>query len=562
MSDISLFHSFAKGEKAHLKRGTNCVIYTRVSSKEQAENLSLTTQLKGCNLHAEKMRYTVLAHFGGTYESAATDERRQFTAMIDFVKKSKVRVSYILVYSLERFSRNENSLWLSSQLRKLGIEIVSVTQPIDTSNSSGQMQQKLLLIFGEFDNQLRKEKCMAGVKERLLEGTWPTKPPIGFETVRENGKRKIVINAKGKLLRKAFYWKAQEKITSEAIRERLAKKGLKVSRQRMSDIFRNPFYCGLMVHNMLEGKVVPGNQELLVSKELFLKVNGIVNQNTHGYTVNEINNALPLKKFVRCEGCGKSMSGYIVKKKNIHYYKCSGKGCCNNKSAKDLHNTFASILEYFKVGDPGLTSLIKAQSIASFNQLTKGLEDQNQLLHQQYGEVKKKIDRLEERFIEEEITSELYNKYFEKYRLEKAEIEKNLEQSPKGTSNLAECVDMTLNFVAKVPNNWMLADYLTRQQIQNLIFPDGLVYSKKNDGVLTQRINSMFLQVAYFKQVTAKKKSGIPELNLDFAALSALVERKGFEPSMPFWSIHTFQACAFDHSATSLIYCGCKNSIK
>ena len=29
-------------------------------------------------------------------------------------------------------------------------------------------------------------------------------------------------------------------------------------------------------------------------------------------------------------------------------------------------------------------------------------------------------------------------------------------------------------------------------------------------------------------------------------------ERKGFEPSIRFWRIHTFQACAFDHSATSL----------
>ncbi len=28
-------------------------------------------------------------------------------------------------------------------------------------------------------------------------------------------------------------------------------------------------------------------------------------------------------------------------------------------------------------------------------------------------------------------------------------------------------------------------------------------------------------------------------------------ERKGFEPLVPFWSTHAFQACAFDHSATS-----------
>src|SRR5208282_3213237 len=30
-----------------------------------------------------------------------------------------------------------------------------------------------------------------------------------------------------------------------------------------------------------------------------------------------------------------------------------------------------------------------------------------------------------------------------------------------------------------------------------------------------------------------------------------MAEREGFEPSIPFWSMHAFQACAFNHSATS-----------
>lgn len=40
-----------------------------------------------------------------------------------------------------------------------------------------------------------------------------------------------------------------------------------------------------------------------------------------------------------------------------------------------------------------------------------------------------------------------------------------------------------------------------------------------------------------------------------YASLSA--ERKGFEPLIPFWSIHTFQACLFNHSSTSP-FCVCK----
>ena len=438
MTEITLFNSFAKGKKSRIIRGTNCVIYTRVSTKEQADNnLSLETQRKACNAYAQKFNYTIMANFGGTYESAQTDERKEFTAMLSYVKKCRERISYIIVYSLERFSRNDNSIWLSSELRKLGIEIVSVTQPIDTSNPSGQMQQKMLFLFGEFDNQLRKQKCMAGTKEMLLRGDWPTMPPLGFDIVKINSKRSIVANQKGKLLKQAFEWKAHEGLSNEAIRTRLAEKGLKLCHQRISETLRNPFYCGMMVHNMLEGQVVEGNHEKLISKELFLKVNGLLDQNTHGYTINEENNAIPLKRFIHCDDCGKPMRGYLVHKKNIYYYKCNTVGCGNNKNASSLNQRFAKILEAFRLDQAiEFIDLIKKQTIATFNQLTKGQEDEYVVLQKQLQELMQKIDRLEERFINEEINGELYNKYYEKFSLEKKELEKNLLKASKQVSNL------------------------------------------------------------------------------------------------------------------------------
>lgn len=285
--------------------------------------------------------------------------------------------SYILVYSLERFSRNDNSIWLSGELRKLGVEIVSVTQPIDTSSASGIMQQKMLFLFGEFDNQLRKQKCTAGIKDMLLGGDWPTSPPTGFDTVKLNGKRRIVINETGKLIRLAFLWKAEEGLSNEAIRIRLAERGFNVYHQRISAMSRNPFYCGLMVHRMLEGRVIEGNHEQLVSREVFLKVNGLLDQNTHGYSIKEENNAIPLKRFMHFDGCGKPMRGYIVRRKNIHYYKCNTVSCGNNKSAKSLNDRFAAILGYFKLDATSeMINLIKAQTIATFNQLTKSTKDQ------------------------------------------------------------------------------------------------------------------------------------------------------------------------------------------
>ena len=478
MIQNSIFESFAKGKQSIKKvRGTNCVIYTRVSSREQADNLSLATQLKACNGYAEKLNYNVLARFGGTYESAETDERKEFGAMISYVKKSREKVAYILVYSLERFSRNDNSIWLSGELRKLGIEIVSVTQPIDTSSASGQMQQKMLFLFGEFDNQLRKQKCTAGIREMLHRGDWPTKPPLGYDAVRINSQRRIIVNSKGKILKQAFQWKAIEGLSNEAIRVRLAERGLKLCHQRITEIFRNPFYCGLMAHNMLDGQVIQGNHDGLVSKELFLKVNGVLDKNTHGYKLKEENDNLPLKRFLHCAGCGRPMRGYLATKKKTHYYKCNTVGCANNKNADVLNSRFERILNAFRFDRPlKMLKWIREQMVATFNQITRENDETHERLMHQNNELIKKINRLEERYVEEEITGEMYNKYSEKYAMEKREIEQNILKSTKQVSNLTECINSAIEFATELPLKWLSADYYTKQRIQYLLFPKGMTY--------------------------------------------------------------------------------------
>eukprot|EP01039_Chlorochromonas_danica_P014283 gene14283-16656_t len=197
MDELAVFKAFGKGEK---KRGTagekNCVVYTRVSSATQLNNTSLETQRKACIEFAQRFGYTILKNFGQTSESAKTDnERTEFTAMIDFVKKSKERVSKILVYSLDRFSRNQNAIWLSGQLRSLGINIISVTQAIDTSNPAGVLQESIVMIFNQFDLEIRKAKCNAGILAMVRSGGWPMRPPFGYDSIVKNSRRTIVPNA-------------------------------------------------------------------------------------------------------------------------------------------------------------------------------------------------------------------------------------------------------------------------------------------------------------------------------------------------------------------------------
>ena len=146
---LSHFAKFSKtaGSKAGTsKEAKTAVIYTRVSSKEQADkNLSLDFQRKSIEEYASRNGFTIAASFGGTYESAKTDGRKEFARMLDYVKKSKGAVSHILVYTLDRFSRTGGgAIKLAEELReKYGVTVFAVTQPADTSNPSGVLQQSI-----------------------------------------------------------------------------------------------------------------------------------------------------------------------------------------------------------------------------------------------------------------------------------------------------------------------------------------------------------------------------------------------------------------------------------
>ena len=507
LAEITIFDQFGKGKKLGVKAMTNnCVLYTRVSSKRQEQGYSLDIQLKDEQDFVQKESLNVLGIFGGTYESASTDERKEFNRMLQFIKKSKEKVSYIVVHMLDRFSRSgANSIYIKEQLKAAGVYILSVRQPVDVRTTSGDFQQNIQMIFSHYDNQVRREKCMSGIKEALSRGEWCHAAPKGYTALYEGGRRKLVVNEEGKLLRKAFLWKANEGLSNEECRERLAKLGVKLTFQRMSTIFKNPFYCGLIAHNMLEGKLVNGNHEKVTTREIFLKVNDVQKQNSHGFSWKAENDKVPMKIFLHCEDCGGAMTGYVVKKKGIWYYKCRKKGCCNNKATAAMHGVFEQILTSFTLKDE-YAPLIKAQMMLTIAKLTKEVHEDKQKVKVNCQEIERKLERLEERYITEEITPDLYIKYAEKFKQEKVGLFKELTKLEGQSSNHEEIVDHALSCAVNISKMWQSGGYKDKIRVQNWIFPEGLIYNKKKDTVRTTKINQVYAVMACQQQALAKMK--------------------------------------------------------
>jgi DNA invertase Pin-like site-specific DNA recombinase len=51
--------------------------------------------------YAQKNEFEIKGYYVGNYESSKTDERKEFGRMLKFVKTSKEKIVYILVYSLD-----------------------------------------------------------------------------------------------------------------------------------------------------------------------------------------------------------------------------------------------------------------------------------------------------------------------------------------------------------------------------------------------------------------------------------------------------------------------------
>lgn len=516
---------------ANQRSGNGAIIYTRVSSPDQMLNASIGTQKRMCKEYAEAKGYPIIGYFGETSESAKTDERREFQRMVNYAKKNK-KVCYILVYAVDRFSRTGiGGADISNKLAKMGIYLISITQGVDSSTPHGQFHQSIFFIFSQYDNQIRRQRTMTGLSERLRQGYWPFCLPKGYVNLNSGTRsnmHKIVPNKDGKILRNAWKWKIDELMPNKDIVKKLKTMGIKwINEKRLSDIFRNPFYCGKIVNTLLEGEIVKGKHEPLVSPEDFLKVNEILKgkfqKSKHS---KDMGVHLPLKRFVSCSDCGQPTTGYLVKAKNLYYYKCRTKGCKNNRSQKKMHLQFEEFLKRFEV-NKAAADHIKLGMNFVFEKFNESTKVEVERYEKQLAEINRKIEQFELRFVEGEINKFLFEKYSQKFEAEKQEVEQILEKSSFGSSNLENYINWVVSFSQNLTSTWTSSDHVKSEMLQELMFPEGISYDWENNEFRTERINILFMPIPYLCKGLDKNKNRIDNSNL---YQSDLVRHTGFEP--------------------------------
>ena len=533
--DMDLIKGFGKGKKTTLKNGGRAVIYQRVSSKRQEDGFSPETQVECCYEWAKRHNYEVVKCFEGEHESAKTDiNRKRFNEMLKFVRDKRNRIDAVIVYSTSRFSRN-GAFDVIEELKKREITVFSAISSYDARTASGEYIQGMELLSAKYQNREKAQAVKDNGAKALRSGRWIQMPPRGYDMKTTKSAQTITVNGEGRLIQKAFRMKADENLTNEEVRGRMIAMGLNLSKQNWSNIFGNIFYAGYFSHNFLEGDVVKGPHEPLVSLEDFLKINGrLAKSHNRGYEVKIEKEYAPLLGSIRCPVCGHNLTASLSTKmrkkygRDVGYYVCSRKDCKCNASTKKVNQKFEDWLDGVSLPE-SCENVLRRQLERAFPILNHNGMEEVKLIRANLTKKKTEVEQIEYNLATapDAKVREICSKQLAKVEAERDEILRELEERDKSILNLSDYVSFGLVLKDNMLKLWQLGNLGNKKRIQNLIFPDGLVYDKENDDIEPLSKNE-FLFVFDLKSMGYKDKEKGQTLN--FEDLSTLAPELGLEP--------------------------------
>jgi DNA invertase Pin-like site-specific DNA recombinase len=154
--------------------------YARVSTVDQAnEGVSLETQVEKIKAYCQLNDLTLAGVFvDAGISGAKVANRPELQSALQLVCSER---STLVVYSLSRLCRStRHTIEIAESLGRVGSDLVSLTEKIDTSSASGKMLFRLLSVLGEFERDIISERTKAALAHKKSKGERVGEIPIGY----------------------------------------------------------------------------------------------------------------------------------------------------------------------------------------------------------------------------------------------------------------------------------------------------------------------------------------------------------------------------------------------
>lgn len=474
---------------AKLRSMVGAVIYVRVSTKEQTENLSLPTQLRACEEYSCREGYEVLERFREEGESAKTADRPELQRLLKYCRAHKGKVHFVVVFNLTRFAREKyDHFALRAHLKSLGISLRSATEPIDDT-STGKLMEGVLASFAQFDNDVRSDRTRAGMKAALELGRWTFLAPIGYlNAPRSYGKSLIPDPERASVVQQIFGEFATGRFTKQELLHEMTRRGLKtrkglpVSAQAFSTMLQNKLYVGI-VETLGYGVVGKrGDFDPLITEEVFYRVQAILTgrAQTTG-PLNRRRPEFPLRAFIKCATCGRGVTASWSKGRSARYayYHCLPPCRAVNIPKARLEAQFVEELARLQP-TAGYMRMLKESVLRVWHDRKAWVKSEVASAEGRAKAIQQKLDRLDDAFIyKESIDLSTYERQRDRLREELTLIEIDRHSSKVDEFDVEGVLNFAERVLPRASDLWIQASLDQRQRLQRLFFPDGVPFSGK-----------------------------------------------------------------------------------
>ena len=476
----------------------NCLIYLRVSTKEQAqtdekEGYSIPAQREACLKYIREKGWNFVDEYVDRGESARSADRPQLQEMLSRVKKER-SIDMVIVHKIDRLARNmEDHVAIKAILKRADASLMSVVENIEDT-ASGRLIEGIHALMAEFYSANLSMEVKKGLVQKAKNGGWPGKAPMGYknEKVTVEGREisKIVVNEEtAPFVKLAFDLYATGNYSLTELKDILEEKGLRttngrryqnkpLSKSNLAKVLQNKFYIGIVEWKSIIAK---GNHEPIISQDIFEKVKETLKINN---TAGERKRKHPhyLKGTIYCGECGSRMSITIAKGQYPYFY-CLGQkrndGCRQEYVLVDAIEKEIEEL-YLQIEIPKAKSnKLKDKFRKEFAQQGILFTKEKEFHNKRIAKLLKQQEKLLYSYYEEATPFALYRKEQERIAKELADAEDKLSKLDAKDSRAEKVFELILAIASNCYEGYRMALPQTRRMFNQAFVKKAYIKGKK-----------------------------------------------------------------------------------
>lgn len=369
-----------------------CLYARKSSESDERQTMSIDSQIEEMLKLAERDNLVIKEIKKESHSAKSSGSRPIFTELLGEIKDKKF--NGILTWAPDRLSRNAGDLGSVVDLMDQG-KLIKI-QTFSQSFANSPNEKFLLMILcsqAKLENDNKGLNVQRGLRTKCSMGWRPSIAPVGYLNVKGDGYKDeliIVDPIRANFIIQVFDKMANQGHSGRAIKHWLdriqftTKNEKPLALSKIYSLLKNPFYYGEFEFPVGSGIWYQGKHKPLITKELFNKVQIMLEVPPKSYH----SKIFPFKKICKCGGCGGGITAEekIMKLKygglSRHiYYHCarSANYECDQPyiTEQDLIKQLAAKINDIKINYLAITKKIE-EDIDKYHRL------KTEVLHQEY----------------------------------------------------------------------------------------------------------------------------------------------------------------------------------